>query len=224
MPYRRTPLVPGEIYHVFNRSVAQQPIFLTNKHYQRALELIKFYIYMRPSLSFSHYNRLAQDQKLLFWKNLQSKGVKQIEIFAYCLMPNHLHFLIKGITDKGITDFMRNLQNSYAKYFNTKEKRSGALFQSMFKAVRIETEEQFIHVGRYIHLNPLTSYLINIPDELENYPWCSFIEYLNNQTNQIINKYLMLGCFPSLKAFKTFTFNQIDHQRKLALIEHLILE
>ncbi|MBI2020276.1 transposase [Candidatus Daviesbacteria bacterium] len=224
MPYRKTPLSQGEIYHIFNRSVARQPIFLGNRDYQRALETIRFYLFSGAHLSFSHYDRLPLQQRSDFMKKLEESNERQIEIFAYCLMPNHLHFLMKCLRDKGISNFMNWLQNSYAKYFNIKTERSGALFQSMFKAVRIESDEQFIHVGRYIHLNPLTAYIIKNSAQLENYPWSSFAEYLDNQDPKIISRELMLGHFSSVEAFKRFTFDQIDYQRKLAEIKHLLNE
>lgn len=223
MPYRRLKIVPGEIYHVFNRSVARQPIFLTTKDYQRGLDVLKFYIYRRPPLSFSHYKRLSSEERQNFLESLNKLTEKQVELFAFCLMPNHFHLLIKEITEGGITNLLKNFQNSYAKYFNILSNRSGALFQSQFKLVRIETDEQLIHVARYVHLNPLTSYVINKAEQLDNYAWCSFSEYLNNQP-QIISKKLILSLFPSVEAFKQFTYNQIDHQRKLNKIKHLAIE
>lgn len=223
MSYRRTPIVTGEIYHTFNRSIARQPIFLNIRNYGRALELINFYSYVQPRLRFSHYNRLPLKEKADFLGDLKKNGRKQIQIFAFCLMPNHAHFLIRQIEKNGISKFMSNFQNSYAKYLNTKTDRTGALFQSMFKAVRIESDEQFIHTCRYIHLNPLTSYVIKDMDDLENYPWSSYSEYFR-ENSDLIDTSLISGFFPSKKEFKTFTLDQVDYQRKLDKIRHLSLE
>lgn len=224
MPYRSTAIVAGEIYHIFNRSIARQPIFLRNQDYQRAMEMVKFYIYAKPNLSFSHYKRLPLDNRKQFLENLQNSGEKQVSILAYCFMPNHLHFLLKGLKDNGIASFMRNFQNSFAKYFNAYNERNGALFQSMFKAVRIETDAQLIHVARYIHLNPVTAYIFKNIEELEKYPWSSYAEYLTNLESKIIDKELILGYFSSIQALKKFTSDQIDYQRKLDKIKHLVLE
>lgn len=222
MPYRKSVLATGEVYHIFNRSVARQPIFLSTKDYQRAWEIIKFYLYIRPTLSFSHFRRLSKEDQDKFLENLQKTNSLNVELIAYCLMPNHVHFLVKILVDKGATNFMRNFQNSYAKYFNIKNHRSGSLFQSMFKAVRIESDEQLLHVTRYIHLNPLTSYVIKNIEELENYPWCSFADYIKN--NHHVKASLILENFPSLDSFKSFTFDQLDYQRELDKIKHLIFD
>lgn len=222
--YRKTPLLPGQIYHVFNRSIARQPIFLDRKNYQRALDVLTFYSFFNPTIRFSHYNRLPANQKSDFIDNLRKTGVKQIELLAFCLMPNHIHFLIKEIKEKGISTFMSNLQNSYAKYFNIKTERSGSLFQTMFKAVRIESDEQLIHVARYIHLNPVTAYLLKDVKQLKNYPWSSFIDYLGIRNLDILNKEIVLGYFSSIEQFIKFTNDQVDYQRKLDRIKHLLLE
>lgn len=224
MPHRPTPLVTEEIYHVFNRSVAKQPIFINVRGYQRAMETINFYRFGSLPLSFSHYERLAKEVKALVLENMQTADKKQILILAYCLMPNHLHFQVKQLVGNGIHNFMRNLQNSYAKYFNTKRDRSGALFQSMFKAVRMESDEQLVHVNRYIHLNPLTSYIITNPNELEKYSWCSFKDYLENDPKSIVDKEQILEYFKSPEDFKKFTLDQVDYQRELDRIKHLTLE
>lgn len=223
MSYRRIPIVTGEIYHTFNRSIARQPIFLNTRNYSRALELIHFYSYIKPRLRFSHYNRLSLKQKADFLDDLKNNGRKQIQIFAFCLMPNHVHFLMREIEKNGIPKFMSNFQNSYAKYLNTKINRTGALFQSMFKAVRIESDEQLIHTSRYIHLNPLTSYVIKDMDDLENYPWSSYSEYFK-ENSDLIDASLISGFFPSKKELKKFTFDQVDYQRQLDKIKHLSLE
>ncbi len=100
MPYRQTPLVSGEIYHVFNRSVASQPIFLTDTYYQRAYEVLSYYNNLTPPVRFSHFSRLPTSFKNEILKNLNKENQKLVEILAFCLMPNHVHFLIKEIREK----------------------------------------------------------------------------------------------------------------------------
>jgi len=222
MPYRKIPIIQGEIYHVFNRSVAKQPIFLSKRDFNRAIECIKFYQHADLPFRFSHFNRLPKEQKDQT-SELIKNSPEIIEILTYCLMPNHVHFLLKGLTESGIIKFMSNFQNSYAKYFNTKNERTGTLFQPMFKAVRIESDEQLIHVNRYIHLNPITAYLIKTTDELEQYPWSSYPNYLGESIT-FINKELILNYFKNITAYKQFISDQVDYQRKLDSIKHLALE
>ncbi len=223
MPTRKVPIIPEEIYHIYNRSIARQPIFLTQKHYQRALEVIQFYQYSKPSIRFSYYNRLSVEQKNEFFLNLVKNNKKQIHIYTYCLMPNHFHFLLKEIEPNGISSFTGNIQNSYAKYFNIRRQRTGGLFQSMFKAVHIETDEQILHVMRYIHLNPLTSFVVKNIKGLEQYRWSSFLEYITEKPFIIEHKFIK-SFFRSTEDFKKFIFNQTDYQKQLADIKHLTFE
>ena len=222
MPYRKTPFVNNEIYHVVNRGVAQKPIFLNKRNYQRFLGILNFYRF-NPSLRFSYFYRLSGKEKQDFIGNLKKNKEPVIEILTFCLMPNHFHILLRQFQDKGIQIFMRNLQNSYARYFNNKHNRIGPLFQSPFKAIRIEDEEQLLHVSRYIHLNPSSSYLIEI-DKLENYPWSSLSEYLGQRTPELTSPKLVLSFFESNEKYKEFVFNQADYQREFENIKHLILE
>lgn len=224
MPYRQTPLVSGEIYHIFNRSVARQPIFLTDTYYQRAYEVLSYYNNLNAPVRFSHFSRLPISVKNEILESLNKENQKLVQILAFCFMPNHIHFLIKEIRDKGISTFMRKFQNSYAKYFNTKTERNGSLFQSMFKTVRILTDEQLLHVARYIHLNPVTAFILKNIEELSTYPWSSYPIYIGKRSSDIINTTEVLSFFSSKNKFIKFTEDQIDYQRKLDKIKHLILE
>lgn len=223
MPYRITPLAQGEFYHVFNRSIARQPIFTSRDEYQRGLEVLNYYNYQKPPLRFSHYKRLTFKQKADFLVGLEGSK-KIVQLLAFCLMPNHVHFLIKEVEDGGISRYMSNFQNSYAKYFNLKNDRTGSLFQTRFKAVRIETDEQLLHVTRYIHLNPLTSFIIRDISQLENYLWTSFSIYLGKQHLNCVETSFILNYFRSLEEFITFTYDQVSYQRELDKIKHLLLE
>ena len=218
------PLIPGEIYHIFNRSIASQPIFKNQKDYQRITDVINYYRFKKLPLRYSYYKRLPKDQKNQFSRDYLINNKSMLNIVAYCIMPNHFHFLLQPFVINAISDFMRNMQNSYSKYYNTKYERTGSLFQSMFRAVRIENDEQLIHVSRYIHLNPVTAYLIEI-DKLERYPWSSFKVYLsNNDGYSFVNPRIVLSQFRSKGTYERFVFDQVDYQRELDKIKHLILE
>lgn len=222
MPYRTVPFVVNEVYHIFNRSIARLPIFIDRNDYERVLDLVNYYRFSSPPLRFSHYKRLSIEQKVEFEKSFMVNENSMLEILAYCIMPNHFHFLLKPKKDNAVSDFMRNLQNSYSKYFNTKRERTGSLFQFMFKAVRMETDQQLLHVSRYIHLNPVTSYLREIKD-LDAYEWSSFKDYVSN-IRSFVNKEMVLGNFKSNQEYKKFVFDQAEYQRELDKIKHLALE
>ncbi|MFC1727829.1 transposase [Patescibacteria group bacterium] len=224
MPYRKTIFANNLIYHTISRGIAQEQIFSSVYDYQRAIDLIDYYRYQKPPLSFSFYKRLSVKDREQYLSLLRSRK-KIVEILAFCLMPNHCHFLLRQNEDKGISDFMRNWQNGYAKYFNLKHERAGGLFQSMFKAVRIKTDFQLLHVSRYIHLNPVTAYLIEV-EELANFKWSSFANYISPGKNrhQFVNPRSVLNYYKGKKRYQKFVYNQADYQRKLQRIKKLALE
>lgn len=222
MPGRAIPLVTNEIYHVFNRGINRQPTFTNKKEFNRAIQTIKFYRFAKPPLRLSKFLLLEQRRQDEIIQIVQV-SVKAVEIFAYCLMPNHFHFLLKQLIDGGIAKFIGNFQNSYTRYFNTLHKRDGSLFLDQFKALRIETDEQLIHLSRYIHLNPYTGFVVKTFDELELYPFSSFNHYIKGDENTISSNFI-LGFFKNLESYKQFVFDQANYQRELKFIEHLLLE
>lgn len=224
MPLRKTVFANGETYHVFNRGVNHQPIFIDKRDYPRALDVLSFYRFAKPRLRFSYYNRLRLDEKLNFWKELESKSQKLVTLFCFCLMPNHFHFLLRQEEENGVSKFLANFQNSYTRYVNTRHERSGHLLQGQFKALRIEAENQFLHTSRYIHLNPHTSYIVKTVDELIVYPWSSLPQYIRSDKRGICETKTILSSFSSKKKYLQFVLDQKDYQRTLKEIEHLILE
>ena len=224
MAYRRNPLVTGEIYHVFNRSIAKEPIFHKYYDYQRFYDTTDFYRFNYVGFRFSHFNRLNISDKTNFLRDLYKDDKKNVEILAFSYMPNHYHYLLRQMRDNGIRIFISKIQNSYAKYYDTKFERTGSLFQTTFKAVRIESEEQLLHVSRYIHLNPITSFLLKNISELEKYSWTSFPDYLSIKQNRFVTRNLISSYFKTPEELVEFTSNQIDYQRMLNQIKHLIIE
>jgi len=223
MPIRKTPFVNENIYHVFNRGVNRQPIFLTKRDYARAVELLKYYSAENPPLRYSKFLIQPNKERERMLSELQTQQ-KRADIICFCLMPNHFHLLLKQNQENGLTSFVRNFQISYTRYFNVKRKRIGPLLQGQFKAVRIETDDQLLHVSRYIHLNPYSSYIVKHIEQLDVYPWSSYMEYTGVIETQICQKDLVFSNIKDTKEYKKFVSDQADYQRKIEQIKHLIIE
>ena len=214
-------LATNEIYHVFNRSIAKENIFSSRINFRKAKEIVEFYRFPQK-LRLSKFKTLTEDLKNDYRLSLQDQS-PLIEIYAFSLMPNHYHFLVKQLRDNGLARFVSNFQNSFAKVFNIKNDRDGALFQNSFKAKRVETDEQFVHVSRYIHLNPVTAYLIKF-NELKDYPLTSFPNYVYENKDLFVNTKFLLGMFKSAENYIKFVADQVGYQRELALVRDLIIE
>lgn len=173
-----------------------------------------------PPLRYSKYLGLDEEHRLNFLASLKEKAV---EIIAFCLMSNHFHFLIRQVKDNGASKFMANFMNSYTKYFNTKYQRVGPLFQGAFKAVHIESDEQLLHLSRYIHLNPVTSFKVT-PQELRDYQWSSYPSYMENSDANFIDKDTVTNFFKKPHKYEEFVLDQVDYARKLKAIEHLTID
>lgn len=213
MVYRKTVLANEQIYHILNRGVEERNIFLDKRDYSRFFQSFLYYQKANPPVRFS-FKQFTQEKLLSKLENL-------VEIICYCLMPNHFHFLLKQKKSHGISSFIKKLTNSYARYFNIRHQRRGHLFQGPFKAIRMENDEQLIHVSRYIHLNPVTSFLVENP---QDYPFCSYSEYLSLKNEKVCQKDIILDQFHSLDDYEKFVLDQKDYARKLKMIEKFITE
>ncbi|MBU3978938.1 transposase [Patescibacteria group bacterium] len=222
MPGRKIPLITNQIYHVYNRGINRQPTFTNTREYKRAVESLQFYQTSSPPIKLSRYLQLEEKRGNEIIE-IMTKMNKTIKMLSYCLMPNHFHFLIKQELENGIAKFLSNFQNSYTRYFNVKHNRDGPLFLDQFKAVRMETEEQLVHLSRYIHLNPHTGFIIKSPTDLKHYHWSSFPDYLKLGSNSV-NTEIILSMFKNTYDYEQFVYDQADYQRDLKMIEHLVIE
>lgn len=213
MPYRKTPFVNDYFYHVYNRGVAKQPTFSTHADYQRLLESMYYYQFSDPKPSFSTYKRFKiQDFET---------NPKIVDIIAYCLMPNHFHMLVRQTQDRGIQHFMRKVFNSYTKYYNTRHKRVGPLFQGEFKAVLIESDEQLLHVSRYIHLNP---YVDGLTKALDTFPYSSYSQYIGKRNSGFCIIEPIMSFYKDTSKYKGFIEDHQDYAKQLENIKHLTHE
>lgn len=224
MPGRKIPLITNQVYHTLNRGIALQPTFTSSRNFQRAVEIMRYYQNQNLPLRYSQFKALSIKRRSKILEDLAKEKQFWVEIIAFCLMSNHFHFMLKQVKKNGISKFMSNFTNSYTRYFNVKKKRNGSLFQGKFKAIRIESNEQLLHLSRYIHLNPYSSYVVKTTKDLEKYPYSSFPEYLGTLQTPFCNKEIVFSQFKTPALYKKFVFDQADYQRKLKEIKHLILE
>lgn len=221
--YRKVVLANEQIYHIYNRGVERRTIFTSKRDFQRAINTLRYYRFSNLPLKFSKYLIQKDEIQKEMSENFNKEENQLVELISYCLIPNHFHFLVKQVKKNGIFKLLSNFSNSYVKYFNTRHERVGPLLQGIFKAVLIETDEQLIHVSRYIHLNPITSFIVNEQD-LENYQWSSYTEYLGLKRDGFCTKNYVLDQFKSLKEYKLFVLDRISYAKELGKVKHLLLE
>lgn len=208
----------GRVYHVYNRGVAKMPLFLDDKDFNRFLDVLSFYLDDDRPMKFS----LAKLLKDPLPQRTTPATHQLAESLAYVLMTNHFHLVLREVEPKGISRLMALVLNSYTRYFNTRYHRVGTTFQGTFRFVLVETDEQLMHLIRYIHLNP---YVARMVDQPEGYRWSSYPDYLTNRQSRLCNPALALELAGSPERYRTFVHDFEGYALTLAgLKSHLIDE
>ncbi|KKU28143.1 MAG: hypothetical protein UX80_C0035G0010 [Candidatus Amesbacteria bacterium GW2011_GWA2_47_11b] len=186
---RKQYLVNG-YYHLYNRGVEKRVVFLDEQDYSVFLSYLKDYLLPKNKSSLlqtiadPHANSKQKDKvlKLLRLNNFADT----ISLLAYCLMPNHFHFLVKQTQAESIAKFTNSLCTRYTMYFNRKYNRVGPLYQGVYKAVLVTSEEQLLHLSRYIHSQA---------SQGEALQPCSYLEYLGQRQTAWIKPDEILSYF-----------------------------
>ncbi len=186
-------------YHVYNRGVNKQPVFLDDADYRAFLNLLKRYLSAEP---------VAHPKNGVY-----PTYVSQVELLAYCLMPNHFHLLLYQLDDNGVALLLKAVATSYGMYFNKKYERVGPVFQGRFKASSINHDAYLHHVSRYIHLNPR---------DYGNWPYSSLPCYLGTHNAPWIKPARVLELFDN-NAEQYLTFIQ-DYEEQKELLDELKYE
>lgn len=217
--------VENGYYHIYNRGVEKRLIFLDRQDYSVFLNYLKEYLLPKDEESLqtilsspiTSSKEKAQALKLLRLNNFAN----EITLLCYCLMPNHFHLLIKQKSSGSIDKFMNSLATRYTMYFNRKYKRVGPLYQDVYKAVLVKTDEQLLQLTRYIHKQALAS-KGDAFRSWEAQP-CSYPEYLKERKTQWVQPEEILGCFskanPAL-SYKSFVLEQNGYE----IVQKLLLE
>lgn len=221
---RREALAIGEIYHVCNKTIAGYKIFNYAQDYFRMKQMLLYYRLASTPGQFSNFLKLCKIKKDGFFEHLEAlreDNADVVQIIAYCVMPTHIHLAMKQLQEGGITKFMRNLLNSYSRYFNIKTKRNGPLWVGRFKSVRVKSDEQLLHLTRYIHLNPVTASLVRNPEDWEA---SSYGEYISTDRNElrVCDFENILDILP--ERYASFVKDGTGYQKDRARIKHLMLD
>ena len=221
--HRKEPLAKGEIYHIYNRSIAKFKIFDHENEYHRMVDTLTYYLPSRVPVSFSRHSELKGSGLLensRQTKTLHPPPSALVTLIAFCLMPTHFHILLRQDMDDGISIYIARVLNSYTKFFNRLHHRKGPLWEGRFENRHVTNDEYFLHLSRYIHLNPVTARLV---DKAEDWPASSYREYISASPEPpqcTFRPFINL----SPEMYKAFTEDRRDYQRQLATIKHLLID
>ncbi len=166
------PFAEGNIYHIFNRGCNRENIFFKEENY--------IFLLKKVNQTVSKYG---------------------VTVLAYCLMPNHYHFLLRQETDRPLSDWIKQLFNGYVQAVNKQFARSGTLFQGRAKHVLVDKSEYFIHLARYIHLNPVEAGLVKSPGA---WSFSNYLEWVEERNGSLVNHTFIKSYFKNPDEYRQF--------------------
>jgi len=184
----------GEYYHVYNRGIEGRSIFSTPEDVE--------YFISRAQV-FNKIEAIGGLYRESLPKYKKNTKKKLVDIVCYAFNPNHFHFLMTPLVDKGIENFMQRLCTGHAMFFNNKYKRKGRLFQGVFKSTHIDSNEYLLHLSVYINLNDRAHQLRGGTSQLVRTSWGSYID--NSIKNPLLgDKRIITDQFKNTKEYEKF--------------------
>lgn len=251
MPYRKEQFVNGEIYHIVVKGIDENVIFKDiDDHYRGVFSIYEFNNAKRVEIRERRRERTKAKEQIKKicqeFKKIKAQVCggrtsadsreKLVEVLAFCIMPNHLHLLLRQLKDNGINKFMVKLGTGYGGYFNRKYRRQGHVFQKQFTAVHIKNEEQLKVVFVYIHAN-LVSLIepgwkekgIKNPKKvikfLENHKWFSYPDYIGKKSfPSVTDRDFVLKIMGGEEGCKEFVEGWIKYKGEIRKFANLALE
>ncbi len=178
----------GQYYHVYNRGCNRERIFANDGNYEFLLYRVKSFL-----------PRYA------------------LTIIAYCLMPNHYHFLLRLAQNNTLSPFIQRLFNSYTQAFNVgtrkfpQQGRRGTLFEGRAKNILVNSDEYILHLCRYIHLNPVKAELVAHPGA---WPYSNYLEWVEQRGGSLVDHAFVREYFPTAADYETFVMSEIEPSLK----------
>ena len=232
MAQRKIKFINGEVYHIVIRAIDGIKLFQDKQDYLRMIhDLFEFNdinsVLSNFRVNYSRRANVTRKDLVTLTERLSRKRKLLVEILAFCLMPNHVHLVIRQVQNDGISKFMQKL-GGYVLYFNKKYDRKGHLFQNKFQAVHIRTNDQLRTVFVYVHSNPIA---IIFPgwkekgiedfkkavDFIENYKWSSYLDYLGKSNfPSITNREFFKKVIGDAKECREFVNDWLKYKREIS--------
>jgi len=193
MPRKPRVDLPNFLYHIIVRGNNKQPIYLDKNDYQRFIKMLK-----------------------------TAKEKYNFKLYAFALMPNHFHLLLKPGEKAGISKIMQSLNTGFTMYFNRKHNRCGHLYQGRYKSILVEEEVYLLELIRYIHLNPVRAELV---EDVSKYAYSSFNHYMDLKEKDLVDKDEILERFGKTKEVQIIKLNDFlvkDTKRKSRIQKCLV--
>ena len=214
----------GEYYHIYNRGTDKREIF-ADIHDHRRFSALLYACNSAIPVNISEH--LQKGRSFLELFDIE-RGDSLVDVVVYCLMPNHFHLLVRERTEGGIVKFMGKLSTAYSMYFNSRNDRSGGLFEGRFKAKHIESDNYLKYLYAYIHLNPVKIIdpkwkeegikdRITALDFLKNYEYSSYLDWqgIVRPETRILNREAGPEYFTSVKDFDSFVREWLDFRPEI---------
>lgn len=219
---RKTEFANGEFYHAYNRGVDKRDVFLDDKDYQRFVVSMILLNDEQDGLleRWRNLKRTNSEVKFADFRRLNLRR-PLVDIVAYCLNPNHYHFILKQLEDDGIKKFMHRLGTAYPMYFNKKNKRSGALFQGRFKSIYIDSNAYLLYLSAYVNQNHFIHGMGN-----DFWEYSSLKEYKGfvNQDVALCNTASVLEQFRNREDYAEFLEKNALHLKEKKEMQKYLLE
>ncbi|KKU18953.1 MAG: hypothetical protein UX30_C0022G0006 [Candidatus Saccharibacteria bacterium GW2011_GWA2_46_10] len=217
--------VEGGFYHVYNRGVEKRVIFQDLQDYKVFLSYLK--CYLEPPKRAITREITIKNQNFRRPERALNNFFEKLDLLAFCLMPNHFHFIVKQIQQKSMEYFMRSLLTRYTNYFNRRYQRVGHLFQGTYKASLIDREEYLLHLSRYIHLNPVKETPLRMREKILLDSFSSYKDFIGKQRTAWLKPEIILFYFDTNKpedteSYKAFVEDYLQEEENI--IPHLLLD
>jgi putative transposase len=184
MPYARKDTLTwqeGMVYHIYNRGAHKVTIFKEQANYLFVLSKIKKYC-----------------------------RENQLSLIAYCLMPNHYHFLVRQDGNEAAGNLPQSVFNSYTKAYNKKYEHSGTLFEGRFRAKAIQSKSHLLHLCRYIHGNPVKDGLVADPAD---WPYSNYLEWIGEREGTLVDREFIQSQFENAGEYKKFLLEYLKSRQ-----------
>ena len=183
MPRRARKNLSTSFFHVITQGINKEYIFNKESYKRKYLKIVK-----------------------------EAKEQYEIDIVAYAIMSNHCHFLIYTENINNLSNFMKKVNEDYARYYNYMENRVGYVFRDRIKSILIMTREQLYVCIKYIHMNPVKAKIVEKESE---YKYSSYNDYLNKTgfLNQRILEFLFHKSQNYIEKFKSIPYKDICNKK-----------